>query len=268
MKKQLTDLRDTLDLIARDKERAAAARFVRRGPSGEVPREVYLAASETIADRFADLGFRYQKSGPDLVRKRRDWKEKVGFQSSMNNVSGQRVAIWVFGTVWNGKLKKWRRAHRTPFAEWGRVAGGQIGNLREPTGWVDWDLASEAARPDTVDDICEAIREIAIPYFDAFQDVAALHGLLLRADLPALDPKDAAELLLCYLGPTHASAYLRACLARHQDLWPAFREALVSIRAGQDLRNQYTRFAVQAAYLVTHYGLDGGPADPECGEVA
>lgn len=227
-----------------------------------------MAASDAIANRFVALGFRYQKSGPDLVRKRGDWKEKVGFQSSMNNVSGQRVAIWVFGTVWNGKVKKWRKAHQTPFAEWDRVAGGQIGNLREPTGWVDWDLAVEAERPGTVDDICEAIRDIALPYFDAFQDVAALHRLLLGADLPGIDPKDAAELLLCYLGRAHASAYLRAWLARHQDLWPAFQEALDGIRAGRDLRSQYTRFAVQAAYLMTHYGLEGGPADPGRGEVA
>ena len=266
MKKRPSDLRDTLDLIARDKDRAAAARFVPRNPSREFPRDVYLGAAEAIADRFADLGFRYQKGGPDLVRRRGDWKDEVGFQSSVNNVSGQRVAIWVFGTVSNGKLKKWRREHETPFAEWDRVAGGQLGNLREPTGWIDWDLADQSKRPDTLDDICEAIREIAIPYFDTFQDVAALHGRLLGGDLPAFDPKDAAELLLCYLGPAHAFAYLRAWLDRHQDLWPAFRDALVSIRARQDLRSQYTRYAVQAAYLVAHFGLDGGPAVPEGAE--
>jgi hypothetical protein len=253
-KKQPSSLRESVLRLAADKVRAARARVLPRDPDVEKPREVYLAGCAAIAQPFVADGFRYRKSDPSFVRRRGGWKEEVSFQSRMKNVAGQRVALWVHAVIWNRSLQKWREEHRSPFAVWDRVAGGQLGNLREPTGWLDWDLADATSRAEVVADVGRAVVEFAFPYFYLFQDLPALHRRLLLEDVPSLDLKDATELFLCYLDQEAAQQYLDAWFERHRELSPRVETALSCLRDGSS-PGQPAAFAAQAANLVHHYGL-------------
>ena len=138
-------LEEAIEWTARLKSNAARARSRRVESTSEPCRPVYLDACAAISAAFADDGFRFVKSGPSMRRHAGDFDHHISFQSSMNNVSGQCVALWIHVSVTARKLKGWRRQHRADAVNDG-VAGGQIGNLETQTGWAEWDLADTGRR--------------------------------------------------------------------------------------------------------------------------
>jgi len=92
MPERRKDIRDVLSDTARRKRRVAEVRFGGAPTSGEVPRDVYVAACQAIATPLGADGYTYAKSGPKLSRKSQD--SASAFRS--NRVITTLPASWLF----------------------------------------------------------------------------------------------------------------------------------------------------------------------------
>ncbi len=217
------------------------------------PRDAYLAVCEQVGAALAEDGFRYARSGQHATRKRGNWTDRVAFQSSHSNLAGSVVKVWVAATVSNSALGSWRSRTGSPFTG-PRVAGGHLGNL-VAGGWREWNVADPQKREQAVGEILLAVREIVLPYFSLVSDPPALAARLASSDVPLLDLKDAAELLLSTLGPEAAQRYFSIWCHRHRDLMPSVQEHVAILANGTRRVKHSEAFAAQAASLMKHHGL-------------
>jgi hypothetical protein len=253
--RMLRQLQDVVSQVAEDKQRAAEARFRPADTEVPAPSEVYAEACSRIAEALSQAGFTYAPSGPHLTRLRGDWKDVISFQTSRDNVRGQRVALWVHAKLQNKRLNRWRQENASPFVEGDSLAGGHIGNLKEPKGWCDWDLADAATRDQVIAEVVTEIERIILPWFDRFRDVDALCRELLQADVPGLGPIAALELELCCLGSDAAEHYLKEWLRRHPESAEQFREHLSQVRAAGEPAVYDDVLTQPLAVAVVHHGL-------------
>lgn len=224
-------LRDIITDIAFRKRRAAKARCLPQFFGAEAPKEVYQNCCQRIAAAFEDDGYRYSKSKKEFKRSHGDFQFSISFQSSRNNVAGELVALWIHGNVRSPQLKKWRREHRVLRPEFDGVAGGQIGNLRNKTGWLEWNLADPNRREQLISDAIRQIREITFPYFRVFENVSAACEALIAEDFPALRVVDLIDFLQCFGSCSQARAGACNFLARHPDQEDAYARALEQFSA-------------------------------------
>lgn len=208
------------------KIRAAAARFGRAPSGGEAPREVYAAGCQAIADALACDGFEYVRSKATLKRKTSDFGFHIYFQSSHNNVADELVILWIHAGVTSQALKAWRVTHPCLVGASDIVAGGQIGNLVKPEGWMEWNLASAKQRDDQIADAVTTIRELAYPYFALFGDVAALREQLVVGGLPSMWPASALDFLMCYGSRDEALAFARRVFLEQEQVRDRYRQSL------------------------------------------
>jgi len=207
------------------KRDAARARFGRPANAGEDPKLVYLEVGRAIAKAFEADGFRYLKSLPGMRRESGDFSHVITFQSSSNNVRGQYVALWIHVSVGSRNLKRWRSLGGaegpSPF-----VAGGQIGNLEEPKGWAEWNVASRESWLEQVEEAVAAIRRIALPFFRGFTDRQASLLTVATWPAPGLEIRPLIEFLLCSGERAKAQALLEKYFHVFPDRLPAYVAAL------------------------------------------
>jgi hypothetical protein len=103
----------------------------------------------------------------------------VSFQSSRYNRPGVSVCIGIHAYVYSPAMKKWRSSNRSIGGADTCLAGGQIGNLRKKQSWMEWDVASTELRGGKIQLAIDAVRNIALPYFAAF-DISRALNLLRR----------------------------------------------------------------------------------------
>lgn len=222
-RKEIRSIAEFISDVAYRKQRAAQARFAGTPPGREVPREVYLAACASIGTHLADsFGFKYAKSGPHARRRSGEFTFEVSFQSSVHNVAGEHVSLWIHGHVSSAKIKKWRES-QPRLSPHDHVAGGQIGNLQTNHRWLDWDLADAAKRDDVIRDAIQAIEELAFPYFAKFEDLSSLVKLLINHDLPAMTIDRAVEFLMCFADQPTARIAATNFFQRRPDLIHAYQ---------------------------------------------
>ena len=220
-RKETRSIADLVADVAYRKHRAAQARFAGTSPRQESPRDVYLAACAFIGAYLEEsYGFKYSKSGPH-ARGGGDFTFQISFQSDRNNVSGERVGLWIHGNVWSPRLKKWSESQPLLHPSDG-VAGGQIGNLQANHCWLDWDLADAIKRDEVIRDAIRAIEELAFPYFAKFEDLPSLFKLLVNEDLPAMTIDRVVEFLLCFADQSTAWLAAANFLKRRTDLIRAY----------------------------------------------
>jgi hypothetical protein len=251
-------LDDMVIEIAARKTRAGQARRD-PPPSAETSREVYQASCDRIGNSLSALGFRYARSGPHARRNGEHFEHRIGMQSSHNNVAGEYVQLILFASVWSKRFAQWRAKLPFPTATWGRIAGRNVGYLRSGGNWIEWNLASPAQRDATISDAESAIRELAIPYFELFEDRDRLVGTLKHGILVGLDPHNAVELLL-WLGEREAAAaHVRVALSTSEGIAASYKEKEESARIRrvgvQPLRFQYVNTGKALAYLVRAHDL-------------
>lgn len=174
----------------------------------ELPREVYLQSCANICKPFESEGFRFAKSGPRMSKKSGDFIFEVSFQSSHYNTTGQSVAIWIHANVLSNAMKHWRSKNKTLVSESRYVAGGQIGNLIKPASWLEWNVARSEFREHKIQTAVDAVRNIALPYFSAFEDVPQLCKRLASEAIPCMDIQNRLDFLACYsnANAVHAAA--------------------------------------------------------------
>lgn len=219
-------VRDT----AQRKTRVAEVRFNGTANSVEVPRAVYLAVCQQIADVLKSDGFSYGRSAQKLTRKTGDFAFQIFFQSSHHNISGELVVLWIHGQVLSPTLKKWRDLHQSLISDSDGLAGGQIGNLLHPASWMEWNLATPASRETEVVDAIGAIRRIAYPYFGMFDNIPHLIERLLLEDIPSFSPTGMLDFIMCFGTPTTARQAAINFLNRHPASRQDYHRALDQFR--------------------------------------
>src|SRR5262245_47637352 len=170
-------LDEMLHAIAQQKSEAAKARS-HPDRTAEKPRDVILAACKEIGARLKEDGFSFFKTGPELKRVRGDLSSIIWFQSSSNNIPGRRALVWIHGHLSSKALARWRKNHphdwvRSDRPNAGLIGGSQIGNLRSPPVWMEWDFADPTLRPSQIEDATRAIRQLLLPFFAMHEDFAA-----------------------------------------------------------------------------------------------
>ncbi len=224
-RKETRSLTDLVADVAYRKSRAARARFAGSPPGLEAPRDVYLAACASIGAHLeGPYGFKYAKSGPHAQRRTRDFTFQISFQSSVHNVAGEHVVLWIHAYVRSARFKKWRQEqpHLNPTDY---VAGGQLGNLQTDHSWLEWDLAKPSMRDETVGDAIKAIEDIAFPYFARFEDPPSLFQLLVHEELPAMSIDQVIPFLMSFSDHGTAQSAAASFLARRPDLIEEYRES-------------------------------------------
>lgn len=218
------------------------------------PRDCYLAACVEIAKSLSPLGFTFAKSGPHTQQKSRDFTYRVAFQSSHENVPGRYVALWIHAAVFSKRMAEWRASQPNAIGVGKRIAGGQIGNLVQPPGWREWNLAS-STRAVVIADAISAVHSIALPYFRRFADIPGLCTLLQREELPAMGITSAIEFLLCFTNRSAAEAALSAFFQSRPDLLADYHTHLQAFRESGLPSARRTGFAYQVALATVAYGL-------------
>lgn len=261
-----TVFRKAAELFAATAARKARAGEAHGSPgpkAEESPRNIYLQACDTIAADLARNGFKYARSGPHLTRHDGDLVFKIQFQSSHNNVTGEYVALWLHGGVSSRRLAEWASNRDWP---WDRrqeryrgVAGGQIGNLADPSAWLEWNLADPGTRAETVADALSASHEMILPYFDRFSDLDAVARSLIEGEVPSFGIEQAIPFLLCYFGKDLAEEAGRNFLVRRPDLLAAFEAAREMFGRDGLPRLHPNGYAVFLAAIATAESLNFAP---------
>lgn len=220
-------IRSFVTNIALRKKRAAETRFGRGPEAIEMPREIYENCCSKIAEAFATNGYRYAKSSQHFTRSESDFRFQVSFQSSRNNVADEFVGLSIHGNVLSPKLKRWRRDNQALRTEFDFVAGGQIGNLREDTSWLEWNMADPSTRDSQIEGAVEHIQRIILPYFATFEDVDRACVAFCNLDFPSTWVIDVVDFLMCFGGSSQARLGAANFLDRHADLEGAYSRALV-----------------------------------------
>lgn len=165
--------------IAEGKTLSAKSRFTKQERI-EIPREVYLSACEDIAAYYAPYGFKYAKSQQHMTLKSKgsEFIFRISFSSSQYNVADEKVVITVSANVISHKFKKWQEENPIIGGDYyfpnEYAAGGQIGNLQEKFTWLQWNVGKPETRIDEIDNIIHHINQLAIPFFESFNNLPDL----------------------------------------------------------------------------------------------
>ncbi|MBB6251966.1 DUF4304 domain-containing protein [Nitrospirillum iridis] len=250
--------------MARHKAEAAKGRS-QADIAAEKPRDIILAACRDIGQRLAPQGFVFLKSGPLLKRTQGDLTFQIYFQSDRNNIAGGRAALWMHAGVLSRNLAQWKKQHpvpwgsRSPLPGPAAVAGGQIGNLTSPPGWMTWNFADPATRPDVLDDAVASIEKLILPFFALFDDPAGNIGRILDLQSFGLQPL---EYAMACLGHEVAEAAGRTyLLGREPAIQNRFRQAYAAFTQGHDLPTTQGEVGRDLAALAFVHNLDLGFRD-------
>jgi hypothetical protein len=216
-------------------------------PEHEDARDVFLEACAAVASQFANLGFRFAKSGPHMTRRAGDFTFVVGF--------GWR-AYWldVHAGVRSARLRSWRRDGPCDLSDY--IATAQLGNLREPSTLLDWNLSAASHRTARVAEIVEAIHEIAVPYFAEFEDELSLVERLMKGGFLRCEGLAPVEWLLATNRREAAEEHGVAVLSRYSWARRGFDDKMRQyVRSGLDPLSDLEQ-DLGLAHAAIAYGLE------------
>jgi hypothetical protein len=111
------------------------------------------------------------------------------------------------------------------------VTGGQIGNLQSPVRWLEFNLANPFTRSHKVDEIRQLIGSVALPYFDVFQNPAAVIARLLDGSIPWTWEPSALEYVCCFGRAEQAMQLLNEYIKEPPNRLNEYRESLLRYRS-------------------------------------
>jgi len=247
-------------MIADTAQQKHAAAIARRhaDTAAEKPSDVAIQSLAAVAASFSTDGYVSRANGRRLVSRNGDLSYEMHFQLDRNNISGKRVAVWPSAMVGSLKLRQWRAQHGTA---WGSLpsyssyfAGGHIGNLRQPPGWMEWDFADPTRRDITADDLIEAIREILVPFFASFRDPRSVLDAFDRAEM--LSPVWAIEFAQAHFGRDGAEHVGRLVLDKQPQLLDRFLATVEVYRVEGLPRARNSDSACDLAAMAVFLGLN------------
>lgn len=183
----------------------------------ETTRSIFLDACEAIASPLVAKGFRYAKSGPRCSKRFGDFEAQIIFGSSVHNVMGSTVKLWISGIVHSKRLELWRA--NFPLLHGGdHVAGGNIGNLTVPNEFRDWNLSDRGERAAVIANANRLMDEVVLPYFLQFEDLSGMISRVASCDVPSFRIDSVIDFLMCYAGAPTARQAAVNFLARRPNL--------------------------------------------------
>jgi hypothetical protein len=258
VRKVVTSLTELITDIARRKHAAAIARR-RPDPSAEKPADVAAHCLALVAAALIADGYVSRAGGRRLVKRSGDFTYEIWFQLDRDNYAGGRVAVWAHAVVGSLKLRRWRTHNRPPWIAPGYpnsgFAGGQIGNLRAPVAWMEWDFADPASREATVRDLISAIRQIVLPFFAKFSDPASVMEAF-NKEQALLAPTEAIEYAQAHFGRDAANQVVKMILAKDPALIEPFRTAVELYRREGLPRARNGELASGPAAMAVFLALD------------
>lgn len=196
----------------------------------------------------------FVNSGPRFSRRDVDFKYTVDFQSSVYNIAGQHVRLWMYAGVGSKSLMALRKSHLPEKLVTDYAAGGMAQNLlgrSRPV--VEWDLADPSTRREKILEVVAFLNDNIIPYFDMFLRPGDLVDRLIAEGVPAMDFPSSLEFALCYRGKDAARLVLVGFQERRSDLLPEIErienEGLKSPHIGP------SGYAEQVVYYRRSYNL-------------
>jgi hypothetical protein len=192
-----------------------------------------------------------------MSKKSGEFTFTVSFQSNRYNVAGESVEFWIHGNVCSTAMKKWRSNNQSLRKD-DRVAGGQIGNLRKKYSWLVWDVASAELRGDKIQLAIEAIRNIVLPYFAAFEDVSAMCERLEREEVPSMGIEDRIDFLARYATTQAVQNAVKQFVAehRHEQLGFEITRAMHVIRRHEELDRDFSAYCKVITRAIVMFDLD------------
>jgi hypothetical protein len=188
----------------------------------EAAREIFNQCCAEIAASLADADFQYRTSKHSAIRMSGDLTFEIHFQSSFRNylvpneggdglkrviskliplgdlATFGSVTLIEHATVYSKMIKKFRESLPSIWTVNDAVTGGQIGNLRSPAKWIQFNLANPHTRTKVVAEAAKLIDTVALPYFELFKNPAEVIARLLDSSMPWTWEPSALEYVCCF----------------------------------------------------------------------
>ena len=237
------------------KNRAAKFRNTGDKRTLEHSSEVYSKSCAALAKTFEKDGFTYAKSGPHFSKKSGQTRYIVSFQSSVNNIPDEYVALRMASIVRSKRLKEWRNSQSRPLRSDDWVAGGLVNRICEDIFYLEWDLSDKRTREDTLADVESLIRNRVLPWFNQFENPSELIETLTKQSIPAIDIGDSVEFASCYGSMDSAQKILDRFVQDRVDLIDEIRSSIERYSTAGIPHYQLTSYADKVAFLHLQYGF-------------
>lgn len=198
----------------------------------ESPRDVFLGACARISAFLHGLGFNFAKSGPHATRQSQGIRYRVDFQSDRYNEADRHVGLTVHAAVESDALARWLPESGWPYDADPFLGGGQLGNLRTPRTWWQWDLVDPRERQDRVEEIISRIRSVLLPFFGRYSDLPSLAHTLAGEEIAGIEDETAVRLCYWQLGPDAAEACLAVWMNKYREGLDEFRRERDRVLSG------------------------------------
>jgi hypothetical protein len=251
----------------------------------EKAREIFNRCCIEIAASLADTGFQYRPSKHSAIRASGDLKFEIHFQSSFRNylvtdgdadrlkrVVSKLTSFGDFATFGNvtliehalvrsKMLKNFRKSLPNSWTADDAVTGGQIGNLRAPAMWVDFNLANPYTRTKVITEARRLIDTVALPYFDLFKNPADVVARLLDGSMPWTWEASALEYVCCFGSLDQALQLLNRFINESPGRAAEYRDVLLRYRSDGTPEVWDSRAPARLAKAAIILGLDGSLGD-------
>lgn len=247
----------------------------------ESAREIFDKCCIEIAASLANTGFQYRPSKHSAIRASGDLKFEIHFQSSFRNylvpdagadtpkrgisklmpfgdfATYGNVTLIEHASVHSKILKNFRKSLRNSWTADGAVTGGQIGNLRSPARWVQFNLANPHTRTKAITEAHGLIDTVALPYFDLFKNPADVVARLLDGSMPWTWEPSALEYLCCFGSIDQALQLLKRFINESPSRAAEYRDVLLRYRSDGTPEVWDTTAPARLAKAAIILGLDG-----------
>ena len=218
-------------------------------------RQIFLEACQNVAAALEPEGFKWRKSTTDLVRKERDLKFIVRFQSSTRNalvepktitrasifakLTGKIGELYSFGSVAfiahvaveDERIGRWRNSLSRAVCTGGLIASTNIGYLAPQNTWLEVNLAPPRARDKRIREVNELIRGPGLRYFKQFDRPHEIVERLKSDRFPGMLEFGEVEYAVFHGSVESGRAVLERCLKQ----WPGsnqdYKTAIAEYRA-------------------------------------
>jgi hypothetical protein len=239
----------------------------------EKAREIFNKCCIEIAASLADTGFQYRPSKHSAIRASGDLKFEIHFQSSFRNylvtdgdadrlkrVVSKLTSFGDFATFGNvtliehasvrsNMLKNFRKSLPNSWTADDAVTGGQIGNLRSPAMWVEFNLANPYTRT-------KVITEARL-----FKNPADVVARLLDGSMPWTWEASALEYVCCFGSRDQALQLLNRFINESPTRAAEYRDVLLRYRSDGTPEVWDSRAPARLAKAAIILGLDGSLGD-------
>ncbi len=178
MPKTLHTLDDHVQDTIEARRRTQSGRFQPVATGTERVADVISSSCASVADAFTNIGFRWSKSGLRFSRKIGPFTHIVSFQADSANSSGSNVVVSLYAQVKSGELSKWRES--AGVADGDNVWITQLGYLSIAHEYFKWQLVDPDTRQSEIESMIKAIRELALPAFEACSSKNSLSANILE----------------------------------------------------------------------------------------